>query len=165
MHIILSVAICILFPVQAFFHCSFSCRNENYNNRTGNHYNRKENQKKSKMHTNRQCWKRNATKCKWNTLRIYRMHNKSKAKQTNGIEMRRIWKERRREEEHQKLERETKTESEWIKVLHNEKEFSLYILVSPCALSLRLAIAFDACYYSVCKVNYNVDVSFKNAND
>lgn len=32
-------------------------------------------------------------------------------------------------------------------------------------LSLRSAIALDAYYYSVCKVNYNVDVTFKNAND
>lgn len=54
-------------------------------------------------------------------------------------------------------------------MLHNEKEFSSCIFrlsgFPLRALSLRLAIALDAYYYSVCKVNYNVDVTFKNAND
>lgn len=63
-------------------------------------------------------------------------------------------------------------EEELKKMLHNENGIFLRTFFDFCAgfvsfvrsthsLSLRLAIAPDAYYYSVCKVNYNVDVTFQ----
>lgn len=73
--------------------------------------------------------------------------------------------------------RTRKQEEEEEEMLHNENRIFLRTLFSSSlflsgglrwfsplyvlSVSLRLAIALDAYYYSVCKVNYNVDVTFQ----